>query len=218
MCANRILAERRKGPAIICHRGVSDLAPENTLEAYSAAAALGADGIEIDIRRSADAVLYCFHDDRLDRMTGLPVAAYGLSYGELASLDLLYMGCRSGARIPTLAAVIELVRRQSMLLHLDIKEPGIDHHVATVLTESDVWEHVVSINEYNAAALLADPQYKPLRYKAPGMFEDGSDRDIEAVRRALGRPGEMIIVDDPRIAAEVLGRIRGRALGPDPIS
>src|SRR5579863_2225533 len=38
------VARRRGGLAVICHRGASEFAHENTLEAYRAAFELGADG------------------------------------------------------------------------------------------------------------------------------------------------------------------------------
>src|SRR6266480_7814145 len=60
------VAERRKGTDIICHRGASEFAHENTLEAYRATFELGGDGNEIDIRATKDGVLVLFHDDMLD--------------------------------------------------------------------------------------------------------------------------------------------------------
>src|SRR6478736_439350 len=62
------VADRRKGTGVICHRGASEFAHENTLEAYRATFELGADGNEIDIRSTRDGVLVCFHDDMLDRI------------------------------------------------------------------------------------------------------------------------------------------------------
>src|ERR1700752_3935291 len=61
------VAERRKGIDVICHRGASEHAHENTLEACRAAFELGADGNEIDIRKTKDGVLVVFHDDMTDR-------------------------------------------------------------------------------------------------------------------------------------------------------
>src|SRR5690349_20600309 len=55
------VAERRRGTGIICHRGASEFAQENTLEAYRATFELGADGNEIDIRATKDVVLVLFH-------------------------------------------------------------------------------------------------------------------------------------------------------------
>jgi glycerophosphoryl diester phosphodiesterase len=65
-------------PLAIAHRGGAMDAPENTLEAFSAAVALGYRYLETDVHVSADGELVAFHDDRLDRVTDRT--------GELASL------------------------------------------------------------------------------------------------------------------------------------
>lgn len=52
---------------VIAHRGSGPHGPEpeNTLAAFAAAARLGADGVELDVRRSADGRLVVHHDARL---------------------------------------------------------------------------------------------------------------------------------------------------------
>jgi len=50
---------------VIAHRGASRLAPENTVAAFEMAAIVGADGVELDVRRTADGVLVVHHDARL---------------------------------------------------------------------------------------------------------------------------------------------------------
>ncbi len=52
--------------SIIAHRGASAAARENTITAFRRAAELGADGVELDVRRSADDRLVLHHDARLD--------------------------------------------------------------------------------------------------------------------------------------------------------
>jgi len=47
---------------VLAHRGVTSIAKENTLEAFLAAVASGADGVELDVRRSADGALVVLHD------------------------------------------------------------------------------------------------------------------------------------------------------------
>ncbi|MBR5308294.1 MAG: hypothetical protein IKU43_05950 [Clostridia bacterium] len=55
---------------IFCaHRGVSALMPENTLPAFAAALALGADEIEFDVRLTKDKKLIVSHDDSLERIS-----------------------------------------------------------------------------------------------------------------------------------------------------
>jgi glycerophosphoryl diester phosphodiesterase len=50
---------------IIAHRGASAVEPENTVAAFRRAVADGADGIELDVRRTADDRLVVHHDARL---------------------------------------------------------------------------------------------------------------------------------------------------------
>ena len=54
---------------VIGHRGAGGLAPENTLDAIGAGLAAGADGVEIDVRLSADGVPVLMHDLDVDRTT-----------------------------------------------------------------------------------------------------------------------------------------------------
>ncbi len=49
-------------PLVYGHRGDRSRAPDNTLEAYRLAVEAGADGIELDVRRTADGVLIMSHD------------------------------------------------------------------------------------------------------------------------------------------------------------
>ena len=51
------------------HRGVSALMPENTLPAFAASLALGADESEFDIRLTKDKKMVISHDDNLERIS-----------------------------------------------------------------------------------------------------------------------------------------------------
>lgn len=54
---------------VLAHRGARSVAPENTLAAARAAAELGADGWEFDVRRTRDGQLVLLHDETLVRTT-----------------------------------------------------------------------------------------------------------------------------------------------------
>jgi hypothetical protein len=201
------VAQRRRGTMVIVHRGANEIAPENTLEAYAAAMNCGADGIEIDIRRSADGVLYLFHDDTLDRMMDGTGKVKGLTYYELLGhrFRRIFGPADADTRIPTLAAVLVLARQRAALLHLDVKEPGIEDDIEKMLDAADVWDQVVSINTYNTERLRRHPNLKLVGYK--GWFPQGPlAEDAEAVKAFLARPGNMIICEDPRAAVRALGR------------
>ncbi|MGZ4763626.1 MAG: glycerophosphodiester phosphodiesterase, partial [Ilumatobacteraceae bacterium] len=50
---------------VLAHRGASRAAPENTVEAFRLAKAMGSDAVELDVRRTSDGVLVVHHDARL---------------------------------------------------------------------------------------------------------------------------------------------------------
>lgn len=74
------------GPQVVAHRGASHDRAEHTLGAYLEALDSGADGLECDVRLTADGHLVCFHDRDL-RRTGHHQGL--VSVMELAELDQL---------------------------------------------------------------------------------------------------------------------------------
>jgi glycerophosphoryl diester phosphodiesterase len=53
-------------PLVLAHRGASRRARENTVAAFGLARELGADGVELDVRRTRDGVLVVSHDPQVD--------------------------------------------------------------------------------------------------------------------------------------------------------
>ena len=49
-------------PRVLAHRGATAMAPENTVQAFVAASAAGADGVELDLHRTVDGGLVVHHD------------------------------------------------------------------------------------------------------------------------------------------------------------
>ena len=79
------------------HRGLSALMPENTLPAFAAALALGADEIEFDIRLTKDAQLIVSHDRTLERISN---GEGVLESFTLAQLKQLNIGVKRGWEVP----------------------------------------------------------------------------------------------------------------------
>jgi len=104
-------------PLRIAHRGASAEAPENTLAAFARALALGADGLELDVRVTRDGVPVVIHDATLIRLTGRRGTV-----ARLALADLRVARVR-GEPIPTLPEVLALVRRRAVV-QIEIK-PGV---------------------------------------------------------------------------------------------
>lgn len=70
-------------PRWVAHRGWSTRFPENSLAAFAAAIAAGADEIELDVRLSADGVPVVIHDPDLDRVTDQRGPLKGRTWSEL---------------------------------------------------------------------------------------------------------------------------------------
>ena len=70
----------------LSHRGESDDAPENTLEAFKLAMERDSDGIELDIRMSSDNKIVCVHDGSLLRVAGVDMDVAGHTYEELCAV------------------------------------------------------------------------------------------------------------------------------------
>lgn len=194
-------------PIVMCHRGFAAADTEDTVEAWKAGLDYGGDGIETDIRTTADGVLVMYHDDTIERILGGigPLEAY--TYHQVLEMELLRYG-RDTPRthVPTVVAVFELARQRNAFLHLDFKQPGQDQAVAALLDEMHMWEHVIECNIGNSDAILTRPEFHRLLPKADGLYLTGRDLDRTATAEDLAKPGEWILVGDPRMAAQVLGR------------
>ncbi|MCB1091019.1 MAG: hypothetical protein KDL87_05785 [Verrucomicrobiae bacterium] len=82
------MAQEKRVPIIVAHRGDSSNAPENTAASIRAAVAAGADLIEFDTRETKDGVLLLFHDADLKRYTGQKTPFEALGFQEARRLDV----------------------------------------------------------------------------------------------------------------------------------
>jgi glycerophosphoryl diester phosphodiesterase len=127
--------------AVLGHRGARALYPENTIEGFAAAMALGVRAFELDVGVSADGVVVLCHDLALNpditrRTDGTWLAAptplvRALTFAELSDFDVGRIRPGSvyaarfpdqvpidGARIPSLAAVLAATGEAALLIEL----------------------------------------------------------------------------------------------------
>ncbi len=88
---------------IISHRGASAYLPENTLSSFRKAIELGADLIELDVRKTKDDKLVVIHDSKVDRTTNGFGRVIEKTQEELRQYD-----AGSGEKIPLLEEVLAL--------------------------------------------------------------------------------------------------------------
>lgn len=101
-------------PRVVAHRGSSALRAEHTLAAYRLALDEGADGLECDVRLTADGHLVCIHDRTVDRTSDGTGAVSEMTLDHLRALDFA-----AGTGDPHPAAVLEL----TTLIELALDHP-----------------------------------------------------------------------------------------------
>lgn len=110
---------RRAGsrPLVIGHRGANRQAPENTLEAFELAVQQGADGVELDVRLTADDHMVIVHDRTLERLTNGQDsrAIEDVAFAELSRLDL------RKSSVPELGAVVSWAAGNDVLVNVELK-------------------------------------------------------------------------------------------------
>jgi glycerophosphoryl diester phosphodiesterase len=129
-------------PRLIAHRGAARLAPENTLASMQAAAELGVYGVETDVSVSTDGTLFLMHDSTLARTTDVARVFPGrknepaetFSWDELSQLNAgSWFGGQayfSGEPIPTLEAMLQVVKENNLYFIYDLRIPPAGHPFA----------------------------------------------------------------------------------------
>ena len=121
---------------ICAHRGAMGTHPQNTLSAFREAARLGAQMIELDVRKSRDGQLVVYHDLTLEPLTGREQRPEELTLAELKAIDVgSHKAPRfKGERIPTLDEALGIMPVNVWLLvHLHYGDADVAREVAQVI-------------------------------------------------------------------------------------
>jgi glycerophosphoryl diester phosphodiesterase len=137
-------------PQAFAHRGGASLAPENTLAAFDNGIALGADGLELDVRLSRDGGVVVHHDHLLERTTNLrgPVSTY--TTDELARADAGFRFHRDGTfpfrgqeiGVPSLAQVLDRYRKVPIIIEMKINSLELARRTIDVVRRADAVDRV----------------------------------------------------------------------------
>jgi glycerophosphoryl diester phosphodiesterase len=167
--------------AVLAHRGASAAARENTVAAFVEARRVGADGVELDVRRSADGALVVHHD------TGIAGA------GPIAMLEVADLP----SFVPLLDAAIAACGE--LLVDIELKdlpgEPGWDPGyplaamVAGFVVEQELAGRVV-VSSFELAAVDAVRRLEPAiatAWLTPSGFDQAAALEsvVAAGHRAL---------------------------------
>lgn len=120
----------------IAHRGASGGFPENTLRAFTAAIAAGAQMCELDVQLTIDGAVVVIHDETVERTTDGCGAVRSMTLAELKRLDAGIRFGRefAGERIPTLEEVMAVADGRCGL-NIEIKSAGVERKVCELIVE-----------------------------------------------------------------------------------
>lgn len=112
-------------PKIWARRGCCTLYPENTLEAFRAAAELdGITGIELDIQLTSDGEMVVFHDENLRRVTHIDRNVRGCTLAEIKNIAIPANDGKY-CSIPTLEEVLVMMKpyceSRGILINIELK-------------------------------------------------------------------------------------------------
>ena len=113
------------------HRGASEYLPENTLLAFYTGIYMGANGIETDVRRTADGKLVLFHDKTLERVTGDPRSVENCTLDELTKLDVQKNGFCD--KIVLFEDFLEKFAFRDITFAIELKGEGVEKDTADLL-------------------------------------------------------------------------------------
>lgn len=198
-------------PLIISHAACAGHAPENTLAGLRLALHMGVDGIEVDVRASADGVPVLMHDPTVNRTTDGRGGVSALTLAQLRELDA---GAKApdaafrGERVPTLAEVLEAIGGRALLI-AEIKQGGVEAALLETVRQADALAWVMAWSfDWGAVA-----QMRRLEPRLPCCLLVPRVANLApAIDHALTLGAQGLAVDFPALDAEFVRNAHLRGL------
>jgi glycerophosphoryl diester phosphodiesterase len=146
-------------PRVIAHRGASGEHPENTLDAFRAAAKAGAPYFELDVHMARDGVIVVSHDAELSRTCGLNAAIRDLTMAELKRADAgwgfaapggAFPFRGQGIEVPALAEVFAAFPGHCYVIEVKQSAPSLIETLLYVIERSGMRRRVLIASEEQA--------------------------------------------------------------------
>lgn len=190
-----------KYPRICAHRGFNTIAPENSMPAWGAAVALGADEIEFDLWSTKDGVLVSCHDSSLDSVSNGSGQICEHTYDELLKLDFgsKYSEQFRGLKIPTFEEILQkFAGRVIMNIHVKIWDVGASdpmmEEIVGLIRKYDCEKHVYFMT-HNDSMIAKARKYAPDINVCVGW--DGNEDPMSIVNRAIALGAQKVQLFKP---------------------
>ena len=185
------------------------MAPENSMPAYGAAVAMGAEEIEFDLWWTKDGEIVSCHDDTLERVSNGHGKIYEHTYEELSQLDFGYkFGDKfKGLRIPKFEDILAKFAGHT-ILNIHVKDLGVSYN------EDAMKKIVALIRKYGAEKhcyfMISDDkvirQFKSYAPDIPMCVGHVEDRPWAIVDRAIEMGCEKVQLFKPYFNREMIDK------------
>ena len=205
-----------KYPRVCAHRGFNTIAPENSMAAFGAAVAMGAEEIELDVWATSDGELVCSHDDTLERVSNGNGKIYEHTFEELLRLDfgIKYAEEFSGIKILTFEEVLrKFAGRVIMNIHVKIwdeKFPDLMiEKIVGLIRKYDAEKHIYFMTA-NDDAIKTVMEYAPDLKCCVGW--DGNQDPMAMVERAIALKAYKIQFFKPYYSKEAIDKAHANGI------
>ncbi len=202
-------------PRICAHRGFNTVAPENSMPAFGAAVALGAEEIEFDLWSTKDGVLVSCHDSTLDRVSDGTGKIYEHTYEELLQLDFgVKHGEKfKGLKIPTFEEILQkFAGRVIMNIHVKIwdrnDEDSKMEEIVALIRKYDCVKHVYFMTS-------GDEMIARVKEYAPDIcvcVGHSKERPWEIVERAIELGAQKVQLFKPYFNQETVDKAHANGI------
>lgn len=204
---------------IYAHRGLSQLAPENTLTAIAACADYGVTWFETDVDILRDGTPVLIHDTLLDRTTNRSGSIYDLEATDLPEIDAgSWFGPQyQGQTLPTLAQLVDLMNEKQLNANIELKphetgKAGCETLITRVLAELARLspQRKVLISSFSHL-LLAEFKRQAPQYPVGLLFDGKITEDWRSIAELSG--AEYLHPDQKDLCPNLVKEVREYGLG-----
>ena len=204
-------------PRICAHRGFNTVAPENSMPAFGAAIALGAEEIEFDLWPTKDGEIVSCHDATLDRVSNGTGKIYEHILAELEKLDFgsKFGGKFSGLKIVTFEQILKKFAGQ-VIMNVHIKPLSFTEPYPQELME----KIVALVKKYDCEKyvyFMLEPdlhikQFKEYAPNIPVCVGHNFDRNWAIVDRAIELGAEKVQFFKPYFNKEMIDKAHANGI------
>jgi len=214
-------------PLLFAHRGLSSLAPENTMAAFTLARSMGMPGVELDVHLTSDGKLAVFHDHTTARVS--PGSSLDLERSTWKEISALDIGSWKGTEWKGERAILlsELFEEFGESFYYDVElkshvasDYGLEAAVASCMRDAFASKGGLAgrilVSSFNPMALA---RFKYISPALPTAIIWSSDADVPAyLRHGEGRwIGKVDALKPKKVKVTPLSSFRWRKLERYPV-